>query len=368
MKVFVSSTYVDLIEYREKAVGVLNHYKCTPLAMEFFDSQPEEPTKVCQKEIRECDIFFGIYAHRYGFVPKGQEKSITQMEYELAKELGKDCLCFIVNKKFPWKPDFIEFEKRKELETFLNIVKEQETLSSFTTPQDFETKLTASLGKWIAAQKGKDTSDSCIPLAPFPYITHPYALPRHFTGREAEMAGLSNWFYNDQEPVFVMEAIGGMGKSAMSWVWVQKEIIGKPVETDGVFWWSFYDDPFESFIAHLACYVMGSRSKEGIDLPSLVAALHHRRFLIVLDGLERALRGYAGMEAMFIQEKRFEGDKEGSAQWDRLMREPVHPAAGRFFQALSTGNTRTLVTTRLMPVPLEGLAGVKRVFLNIRIS
>jgi len=42
----------------------------------------------------------------------------------------------------------------------------------------------------------------------------------------------------------------------------------------------------------------------------------------------------------------------------------VHPWAGHFFRALCAGKTRTLITTRLMPVPLEGLAGVKRVCLT----
>ncbi len=96
MKVFISSTYEDLKEYRERAIEVVNRYDCQPVAMEFFMSQPQDAETVCDKEVQECDIFIGIYAHRYGFMPKGQTKSITQQEYELAKKSGKDCLCFIV--------------------------------------------------------------------------------------------------------------------------------------------------------------------------------------------------------------------------------------------------------------------------------
>jgi len=83
-----------------------------------------------------------------------------------------------------------------------------------------------------AVQKGEKCD---IPDAPFPYIAHAYPLERNFTGRRAEMAKLSDWFFNEPEPVFVLEAIGGMGKSALSWVWVQTEILGKPVEIDGLF-------------------------------------------------------------------------------------------------------------------------------------
>jgi len=109
--------------------------------------------------------------------------------------------------------------------------------------------------------------------------------------------------------------------------------------------------------------------EEEFDFTALMGELRRRRFLLVLDGLERALRGYAGMEAMYIQEKRFQGDREAEAQWNRRVREPVHPAADRFFRELLTGKTRTLITTRLMPAPLEGPgrkipAGVKRVDLT----
>ncbi|MCP5103870.1 MAG: DUF4062 domain-containing protein, partial [bacterium] len=319
MKVFVSSTYVDLVEYRKKTVEVLLRYKYSPLAMEYFGSRTQDPETVCENEISECDIFIGIYAHRFGFVPDGREKSITQMEYELAKQLGKKRLCFVVKKGTLWDPDFIEIDKYAQLQAFLGTIKKDHAVDFFTNPDDFAAKLAVSLANAVKEQDGaaRPEEAACkipaIPAAPLPYLAHPYALPQHFTGREAEMAVLSNWFHNEGKKLLVMEAIGGMGKSALSWVWLQKHVLAPAVETDGVFWWSFYDEPFESFIRHLACYVMGGRSDgrgESIDLADLAAILQQRRFLLVLDGLERVLRGYAGLEAMFIQENRFAGDDE----------------------------------------------------------
>ena len=91
MKVFISSTFIDLQDYRRAAIDMVNRLQGQPLAMEFFGAQPKEPTAVCEEEVRACDVLVGIYAHRYGFVPAGQQKSITQMEYELARELGRPC-------------------------------------------------------------------------------------------------------------------------------------------------------------------------------------------------------------------------------------------------------------------------------------
>jgi tetratricopeptide (TPR) repeat protein len=366
-----------LKEYRQAAINILNSYEGTPLAMEFFMARSGEPKEVCKKEIKKCDIFVGIYAYRYGFIPNGEEKSITQQEYEFAKKLRKDCLCFVVKKGSLWNPDFIEIDKYKKLQDFLAIVKDENVVAFFESPADFSAKFAVSLWRLIAEKTlGIELKyrvgggPPCIPFAPAPFIAHPYPLPAHFTGRTAEQAMLSNWFHNEEEPVLVMEAIGGMGKSALTWVWMQQEILERSVEIEGVFWWSFYDSPFEAFLQHLVCYVMRYESTErgllSADVPKLQAALHNRRFLLVLDGLERALRGYAGMEAMFIQEKRFEEGILEEDEWDKRQREPVHPLAARFLKNLAakTVKTRTLITTRLMPTPFEGLVGAKHKLLT----
>ena len=372
MNVFISSTFSDLQDYRNRAVETVNQYKCQVLAMEFFGAQPEKPQAVCEKEIAECDIFIGLYAHRYGFVPEGETKSITQLEYELARKLGKDCLCFIVDKKQAWLPELMEWEKAKELQEFLKKVKDELTTTSFTTPPDFGHKLATSLGKLLQNKQQGDAEEKpsghptrFIPLAPTPFLAHPYPLPEGFTGREAEKARLSHWLHNAPEPVMVMEAIGGMGKSALTWVWLQEEILAKNTDLDGVLWWSFYDEPFESFLAQLFHYLT---SREVVvepgapvdQLSTLCSILYNNRFLLILDGFERALRGYSGMSAMYRQEAGLPGMPQATEEdREKRLREPVHPQAARFLQSLGSSHTKTLLTTRLFPAPLEGLAGVE---------
>jgi hypothetical protein len=359
------------------AIEAVLRYQCQPVAMEFFMARPGEPEKVCEKEILQCDIFVGIYAHRYGFIPKGKDQSITRLEYELANKKGKDCLCFIIEKNHPWPIGWVDMENYPKLVDFLEKVKKEKTVTSFTSPADFSGKFSISLGLLIFNKKpfpwGRPPAvnkTTWIPLTPTPFIAHPYPLPGHFTGRASEMALLSNWFHNDTETVLVLEAIGGMGKSAMSWVWVQKEIMEKVVEVDGVFWWSFYEGTFDHFIRHLAAYVTGKsdtrKNMPSVLLESLQAAMHKGRFLLVLDGLERVLRGYADMSAMYLQEKGFEGDKTVEPQWDKLQREPVHPRAAAFLKhlAASGGKTKTLITTRLVPANLEDIWGVKNISLT----
>jgi hypothetical protein len=84
-------------------------------------------------------------------------------------------------------------------------------------------------------------------------FVHPYPLQANFTGRKKEREALTTWFMRREQPVYAMIAIGGMGKSAVTWVWVLQDLLGLRTFTkeacvveqenrpEGVLWWSFYD-------------------------------------------------------------------------------------------------------------------------------
>jgi len=74
----------------------------------------------------------------------------------------------------------------------------------------------------------------------------------------------------------------------------------------------------------------------------------------VLDGAERLLRAYARMDAPYL------GDEAGGRP-EATHRQCADPNVGTLLQWLTgLGATRTLLTTRLLPRELEGLAGVAR--------
>ncbi len=173
--------------------------------MEAFGARPVESTRACLQEVEESDLFAGIYAHRYGFVPAGQEKSITQMEYDLARELGRPCMCFILQKGFAWNPDFVEFEQKTALEKFIEKVRTETTPDYFTTPEDFGKKLTAALSRQL--QKGGVRAKPAPHVVPNP---EPY-----FTGREQDLQKLRGLLAKERAFVCIENA-PGIGKTQMS--------------------------------------------------------------------------------------------------------------------------------------------------------
>src|SRR4051794_31569288 len=98
MKCFLSSTYIDLVPHRKSAIEVLERLGYQVERMEIFGARPEEPMVACLSAVEECEIFVGIYAHRYGFIPPGSDNSVTHAEFLHAQRTNKKIFCFLVAK------------------------------------------------------------------------------------------------------------------------------------------------------------------------------------------------------------------------------------------------------------------------------
>ena len=104
MKIFLSSTYLDLIEHRKAVVNALRTMGEEVDHMEIFGAHDEEPTKASLDELDKCDVLVGIYAYRYGTVPKGSKVSVTEQEYLYAMSKKMPILVFVVNEDYDWSP------------------------------------------------------------------------------------------------------------------------------------------------------------------------------------------------------------------------------------------------------------------------
>src|SRR5215475_6998103 len=102
MKVFISSTAVDLVGYRAVADDTMLRLSHEAVTMERFGALPGEPVAECERKARESDVVVCIVAHRYGFVPEKGRGSITRREVEAAKNAGKAVLVWIVADDHPW--------------------------------------------------------------------------------------------------------------------------------------------------------------------------------------------------------------------------------------------------------------------------
>src|SRR5258707_8995800 len=118
LRIFISSTAIDLRDYRDKVRDAVLRLEGLPIAMETFSAQSGQPATECMRMAAEADAVICIVAHRYGYVPPPElggdgERSITWLEVDAAKRAGKPVFVFLVDPNAPW-----------------NEVKEQDRLTS----------------------------------------------------------------------------------------------------------------------------------------------------------------------------------------------------------------------------------------------
>jgi len=150
MKAFISSTFSDLQDYRSMAHEALDKLGLQVLRMETFGARPVEPTTACLSDVACCDLFVGIYAHRYGFVPSGTKISITEQEYEFAVTHGKDTFCFLLAEGYPWPERYVEAEPGKSrLLRFKQKIENRVVRDLFTTQEDLAVRVATSVGRFL---------------------------------------------------------------------------------------------------------------------------------------------------------------------------------------------------------------------------
>lgn len=121
-KIFVSSTYKDLIDERIKVMTTIVNCGNLPIGMEQFPAAPIEAWEYIKLLIDNADYYLLLLAGKYGTIHPGTGKSYTQMEYEYAKEIGVPVIFLTYNdvNNLPFNKCESDPEIRKKLEEFRN--------------------------------------------------------------------------------------------------------------------------------------------------------------------------------------------------------------------------------------------------------
>ncbi|HAT44311.1 MAG TPA: hypothetical protein DCS90_04335 [Ktedonobacter sp.] len=98
-KIYISSTFADLKDYREKVYHALRQMHHDAIAMEDYVATDQRPLDRCLADVAACDLYIGIFAWRYGYIPpkdNPEQKSITELEYRsvdaFCEKIGLDGL------------------------------------------------------------------------------------------------------------------------------------------------------------------------------------------------------------------------------------------------------------------------------------
>lgn len=93
-QVFISSTFVDLIDERREVMQALLEMDCLPAGMELFPAGDTDQWTLIKGVIEQSDYYLVILGGRYGSMT-AEGISYTEMEYDYAVELGIPVMGFV---------------------------------------------------------------------------------------------------------------------------------------------------------------------------------------------------------------------------------------------------------------------------------
>jgi hypothetical protein len=163
-RVYVSSTFDDLRQCREKVRLVLQQLGHVDVAMETYVAGPERPLEKCLADVAGSDMYVGIFAWRHGYIPPGQGRSITELEYRTAVESGKDCLIFLLDEDAPWPPKYVDDDKAS-IRRVRSQLSEDHTCSFFSACDQLASLVSTAVANWSAGRAGALTGSRELPPA-----------------------------------------------------------------------------------------------------------------------------------------------------------------------------------------------------------
>lgn len=141
-KVYLSATYGDLKECRAAVLAALTQLQVSVVGMEHYSAADQRPLERCLADVDASDIYVGVFAWRYGFVPAGQDRSITELEYRQAVLRGKLCLIFLIQETASWPMIHIDRGPALErVEALRTELMERHTCGFFEASSDLALKV-----------------------------------------------------------------------------------------------------------------------------------------------------------------------------------------------------------------------------------
>jgi len=142
MRVFVSSTYDDLIDYREEVLRALTRCEKIYRGMEFFGASSSTTLEHCLSQVEQSDLVICLLGTRYGSRPPGSHLSFTEHEISHAFEIKRPVHAYFIDDDQPVRRKHVDVgEDAEALEAFKGWLRERVSACPFTTPTDLAMKI-----------------------------------------------------------------------------------------------------------------------------------------------------------------------------------------------------------------------------------
>ncbi len=227
MRIFISSTFVDLREERDAAAEPLRRSQLVPWGMELFVSEPSSPLEVCLEQLRLSDAVVLIIGSKAGsLIPDSPGLTYTGAEFQLAQQLGRPVFAFFKTEGGSPANKETDPAMKKALDEFRSAVTSANiTPAYFDSPDRLQVEVMAAMAKWNA--EGRPGARLVFTTPTEFFAPFESGAPRLFDfkqtlrGREAHLQALNGFLADPTSLVGVLTGRGGIGKSKLLHDWVQ---------------------------------------------------------------------------------------------------------------------------------------------------
>ena len=246
--IYLSSTYEDLKLHRGAVFDALRKSGYRVVAMEDYVAADERPVDQCLKDVAAADLYVGIFAFRYGYVPPQEHDnpdglSITELEFRHAAGRGIPCLTFVVKDGTAWPLNHVDAytepggeQPGARIKRLREDLLTQKSASLFSSPHE----LAALVQPTRAGRPGRQSAvtrqlektrpragEEVIPPAPLTWdiaeLGSPFPGLMHFTrrhapvffGRESEVREILDRLQTPQGHFLIVSGNSGTGKSSL---------------------------------------------------------------------------------------------------------------------------------------------------------
>lgn len=158
-RIYISSTYSDLKDFREEACRALRKLEHKVISMEDYTASDQRPLDKCLDDVASCDVYVGIFAWRYGYIPPEQDKSITELEYREAVNGKKSCLIFLLDDNAPWSRSLMD-KKAERIELFREELKSACMVEFFSDKNELASDIAIAVSRALASTGNTDKNNN----------------------------------------------------------------------------------------------------------------------------------------------------------------------------------------------------------------
>jgi len=341
MKVFVSAASGDLRSCREAVKDVLLQADIQPVTQEVLHADHRNLPEFLDALVQSCDAVVCLAGKVFGAAPEDEpHRSYTHREYDCARRLGKPVFVFLAHDDFyvdgePEQPQRQADWQREHRQAIMGGA----YCRSFSTQLELEKEVGVAVWS-IHKSAGR------IPV----FFYHLPPTPPFFVGRADEKAQLLRAMSSRCPGVIAVVGMAGQGKSTLVHhvVAARQDDVAFPFQAG--FWCTagLGGFSFDMFLDEaLACLTEGRFDKSESPktqqrVQRLLGEIQQRPVLIVIDAIERWLRGWETGDA----------DHGDVADEDRLA--AFEGLDGFLMQATALANgSHVVITSRAMPDVLE---------------